>query len=65
MFLQRDASIEGNGVLKALLGIGIDADADAAGIPASGISFWYRTGSPYSGTGLVPALAFLIIPLLD
>jgi hypothetical protein len=52
-------------VLKALLGIGIDADADAAGIPASGISFWYRTGSPYSGTGLVPALAFLIIPLLD
>jgi hypothetical protein len=59
VFLQRGVSIEGNGVLKALLGIGIDTDA--AGIPASGISFWYRTGSPYSATGLVPAMAFLII----
>ncbi len=63
MFLRRDVSIEGNGELKALLGIAIDADA--AGIPASGISFWYRTGSTYSCNGLVPALAFLIIPVLD
>jgi hypothetical protein len=64
VFLQRCySSIEGNGVLKALLCI--DIDADAVGIPASGISFWYRTGSTYSGTGLVLALAFLIIPVLD
>ncbi len=62
VFLRRGVSIEGNGVLKALQCI--DIDADAVGIPASGISFWYRTGSTYSGTGLVPALAFFIIPVL-
>jgi hypothetical protein len=28
-------------------------------------AFRYRTGSPYSGTGLVPASLFLIIPVPD
>jgi hypothetical protein len=28
-------------------------------------AFRYQTGSPYSGTGLVPASVFLIIPVPD
>jgi hypothetical protein len=31
-------------------------------VSQSGIgAFWYRTGSPYTGTGLVPASVFLFI----
>ncbi len=41
-----------------------------SGIPASCISvrteaFRFRTGPPYSGTGMVPASAFLFIPVPD
>jgi hypothetical protein len=41
------------------MGIGIKEYAAGIGIPALIISAWYRTGSPYSGTRLFPALALL------
>ncbi len=48
--------------------MGIVIEVDDAGIlylsPAPE-HFWYRTGSPYSVTGLVPASAFLFIPVPD
>jgi hypothetical protein len=53
------------GIEADAAGIGIEADAAGIGIPASGITVWYQTGSPYSGTGLVPALAFLFVLVPD
>ncbi len=52
------------------MGIGIEIDATGIGIPhlvsQSGTgSFRYRTGSPYTGTGQVPASLFLFITVLD
>jgi hypothetical protein len=47
------------------MAIGIEVDAAGIGILASFISVRYRTGFPYSGTGLVPASAFLFIPVPD
>ncbi len=41
--------------------MGIGIEADAVGIPASGISVRYRTGSPYSEYQTDPALAFFSI----
>ncbi len=65
--------------LKAQLGISIKADATGICIPASGLTvrfrsipvsehsdtgaFRYWTGSPYSGTGLVPVSALLFVPV--
>jgi hypothetical protein len=45
--------------------MGIKADATGIGILATGISNRYRTRSPYSRAGLVPASAFFFIPVPD
>jgi len=47
------------------MGTGIETDAVGISILASGILIRYRTGSPYSGTGLVLASAFLFIAVPD
>ncbi len=51
--------------LKCMAGIGIEVDAAGIGIPASCIAVRYRTGSSYSGIGMVQASAFLFIPVPD
>jgi hypothetical protein len=43
--------------------MGIEADAAGIGIPTSDVSVGFRTGSSYSGTGLVPASVLFFIPL--
>jgi hypothetical protein len=50
-----------------MLGIGIEINAASSGISAASFSApWYRsTGFPYSVTKLLPASAFLFIPVPD
>jgi hypothetical protein len=50
------------------LGTGIETNASGIGIPASQSgsgAIRYRTGSPYSGTGLLPASTFKCNPIPD
>jgi hypothetical protein len=47
------------------LGIGIEINNAGIDIPAPGIAIRYRAGSPYTGTRIFQASAFLFIAVTD